>query len=227
MTHLRLVRHGEVAAPHQGCFYAQLDVPLSPEGLAASLALAPELAHPGTVCVYSSPLSRARVLAQAAAQACGAPLVVEPAFAELDRGRWTGRPRAEIEAETPGAVAAYVADPERGAAPGGERESQLVARVWPALEALVARHAGRHVLLVAHAHVTRVIMARIAGWSPAESMQHFLPLLGVADLELQGGGAGAAASGRIGDPIHGRILSSSPALDQDRVLRPGGAARSA
>ncbi|HZL99957.1 MAG TPA: histidine phosphatase family protein [Planctomycetota bacterium] len=208
MTALRLVRHGEVAAPHRGSFYGQLDVPLSPEGLAGSLRLAAELARDAPDCVYTSPLSRARALAQAAAEGCGAPLVVEPAFAELDRGLWTGRARTAIEAETPGAVAAYVADPEGGSAPGGERESELSARVWGAVDALANRQAGRRVLLVAHAHVLRVLMARVAGWSPAESMQHFLPLLGVADLELTGGAW--------------RIVSAPEPLDQERVLRPQG-----
>ena len=41
---LRLVRHGEVAVPHRATFYGQRDVPLSPEGHRASLALAPRLA---------------------------------------------------------------------------------------------------------------------------------------------------------------------------------------
>jgi len=133
--------------------------------------------------------------------------VIEPSFAELDRGRWTGLARDAIEAETPGALAAYVADPERACAPGGERESALSARVWLAVHALAARHVGQHVLLVAHAHVLRVIMAKVARWSPAESMQHFLPLLGRADLELRRSGLW-------------RIASTSAALDQAQVLRP-------
>lgn len=202
------MRHGEVAAPHRGTFYGQLDVPLSPEGLAGSLRLAAELAREAPERVYSSPLARARALAQAVADGCGVPLVVEPAFAELDRGLWTGRARAAIEVESPGAVAAYIADPERASAPGGERESELAARVWRAVDTLTDRHSGGNVLLVAHAHVLRVIMARIAGWSPAESMQHFLPLLGVADLERSGG--------------RWRIVSASAALDQAQVLRPQG-----
>jgi broad specificity phosphatase PhoE len=199
------VRHGEVAAPHRGTLYGQLDVPLSAEGLAGSQRLAVELARAAPACVYSSPLSRARTLAESVATACGVPLVLEPAFRELDRGRWTGRTRAAIEAETPGALAAYVTDPERSNAPDGERESALAGRVWAALDALTGRHAGQGVLLVAHAHVARVIMARLAGWSPAQSMDHFLPLLGVAQLELLPGG--------------GRIVATPPGLDQVGVLR--------
>lgn len=203
---MRLVRHGEVAEPHRGTLYGQLDVPLSPEGLSASLGLAAELAGAAPACIYSSPLARARVLAQAVASACRAPLVIEPAFRELDRGSWTGRARSALELEAPGALAAYVADPEHHNAPDGERESALAARVWSALEPMAARHAGQQVLLVAHAHVLRVIMARLAGWTAAESMRHFLPLLGVAEVALSGGG--------------GRILSAPQGLDQERVLRP-------
>jgi broad specificity phosphatase PhoE len=207
LTRLTLVRHGEVAAPHRGTLYGQLDVPLSPKGLETSLRFAEELAQGAPDCVYSSPLSRALVLARATALRSGAELVIEPSFAELDRGRWTGLARDAIEAGTPGALAAYVADPENAGAPGGERESALSARVWLALHALVARQAGRHVLLVAHAHVLRVIMARVAAWSPAESMQHFLPLLGVAELEVRRSGLW-------------RIASKPASLDQAQVLRP-------
>jgi broad specificity phosphatase PhoE len=203
---LRLVRHGEVAVPHRATFYGQLDVPLAPAGHAASLALAPRLAADAPDRVLSSPLARARLLAEAVAAACGAPLEVDGAFRELDRGRWTGRPKADIEAESPGSLAAYMADPDAGAAPGGETDGALAARVWSALGPHLAAHAGGRLLLVAHAHVIRVIMARAAGWSPAESLRRFLPPLGVADLELAPDGSG-------------RVVYAPEPQTQDAILR--------
>jgi len=203
---LRLVRHAEVVSEHRGRLYGGSDVPLSPEGLAAGRALAPALAAAPLDAVLSSPLQRARLLAQEVAALAGVPLLVEPGFRELDRGRWTGLSPAELEARSPGALARYTADPERCGAPEGERESQLSARVWAALQRIADERPGQHLLLVAHAHVLRVIMARLAGWTAAQSMQHFLPKLGVIDARLDGAG-------------RGELLAVPPQLGQSELLR--------
>ncbi|MHC5209455.1 MAG: histidine phosphatase family protein [Planctomycetota bacterium] len=203
---LRLVRHGEVAVPHRATFYGQRDVPLSPEGHRASLALAPRLAADAPDLVLSSPLQRARLLAEAVAASCGAPLEIEPSFQELDRGAWAGRKKVDIEAEAPGSFAAYMADPEGSAAPGGEKDSELCARVWTALTPHLVAHGGGRLLLVAHAHVIRVIMARVACWSPAESLRHFVPPHGVADLEVAADGTGV-------------VIAAPEPLSQDAILR--------
>ena len=195
-----------MAAEHKGRLYGGADVPLSDEGRAASLALAPALAAVAPDAIYSSPLQRARFLAEEVARLSRAPLRLEPAFRELDRGEWTGLSQAELEARSPGALSRYTADPEGGAAPGGERESELSARVWDALTAAARERAGQRALLVAHAHVTRVIMARLAGWTPAESMQHFLPPLGTMDVELFADG-------------QGRLLALPPQIGQRELLR--------
>ena len=195
-----------MAAEHQGRLYGGADVPLSAAGLAASRALAPALAAGPLDAVCCSPLQRARVLAEEIAARAGVPLLVEPGFRELDRGSWTGLSQDELEARSPGALARYTADPEAGAAPGGERESQLSARVWGALLLLVGQRPGQRLVVVAHAHVLRVIMARLAGWTPAESMRHFLPPLGTMDVRLAPDG-------------QGELLAEPPDIGQRELLR--------
>ena len=195
-----------MAAEHQGRLYGGADVPLSAAGLAASRALAPALAAGPLDAVCSSPLQRARLLAEDIAARARVPLLVEAAFRELDRGEWTGLSQDELEARSPGALARYTADPEAGAAPGGERESQLAARVWEALLQLVAPRPGQRLVLVAHAHVLRVITARLAGWSAAESMRHFLPPLGTLAVSL-------APDGR------GELLAPPPGIGQRELLK--------
>ncbi len=203
--HLRLVRHGPVAAPHQGCLYGGSDVPLSDEGRAASLALAERLALDPPDAVWSSPLQRAAFLAQHLAARSGARLVVHDGLRELDRGAWTGLRKDELERRQPGALAAYVADPEGCAAPGGERESELCARVGAVLDELVVREAGRRVVLVAHAHVLRAALRRWLGWDGPTSLQRFVPLLGVVEARVRPGG--------------GEVLSLPGTLSQDALLR--------
>lgn len=189
---LRLVRHGEVAAAHKGTFYGGAEVPLSEHGHAASLELAGRLARGDAPpqLVVSSPLSRARVLAERLAALCAVPLQIDAAFLELDRGAWTHVSRDELERTEPGAVARYLEDPEHHNGPGGERESQLCARVWRAIDGLAAEHAGQRVVVVCHGHVIRSIMRRWLGWTARESVRRFVPYHAVVDAECWADGRG-------------------------------------
>ncbi len=173
-THVRFVRHGEVADKHKGTFYGGAEADLSEHGLAASLVLAAELALDPPDHVHTSPLSRARILAEELARRAGCELTVLEAFRELDRGDWTHRTRDAVETDSPGAVARYLGDPEAGNAPGGERESELAARVWGAVDQIVSASPGERLVVVTHGHVIRVIMRRLLGWSAVDSLQRFV-----------------------------------------------------
>jgi len=188
------VRHGQVEAAHRETLYGGAEVPLSAEGLAASLELAERLATEGFAAVHSSPLSRTRALAEAVAGHAGIPLVIEQELLELRRGSWTHRLKTDIERDFPGALRRYAADPEHGNAPDGERESTLQARVFGALDRIAVQRAGQRVLVVAHAHVLRVAMARAMGWSAPESLRHFVPYLGQVELALAPPGPGVVLS---------------------------------
>lgn len=191
---LTLVRHGEVDAAHHGTFYGGADVPLSSAGHAASLALAEELAAAAPEAVVTSPLSRARVLAERVAHAAGVSLDVEPRLVELDRGAWTHRHRDDVERTAPGAIGRYLDDPERHHAPGGESESIFCARVWSALDELATARAGRRVVVVCHGHVIRVAVRRITGEEAAPSLRSFVPYHGVVQARWVVGGGGEVMS---------------------------------
>ena len=195
-TPVLLVRHGEVAAEHRGRFYGGAEVPLSPEGARDSLVLAARLAHrrPAPELVASSPLSRARSVADPLARALGLAVDVQPGFAELDRGHWTHLHHDEIETRFPGAIARYLADPEAGAAPGGETESLFATRVWNSLDALLERAGPRLTVLVCHGHVIRVVMRRLLGWNAPDSLQHFVPYHAVVETLMRSGGEGRILS---------------------------------
>ncbi|GJM21352.1 MAG: alpha-ribazole phosphatase [Planctomycetota bacterium] len=189
-TRVRLVRHGEVAAAHHGKFYGGADVPLSEEGARLSVELAERLALDRPDLVLSSPLARARAVADPLAARCELSVRVEPDLRELDRGSWTHLSTAEVEARSPGAVAAYCADPEAGAAPGGEPESALCARVWPVFDTLAAEFPGASVVAVAHGHVIRSVLRRLKGWSAPRSLELFVPYHAVVELLLRPDGSG-------------------------------------
>jgi len=67
----------------------------------------------------------------------------------------------EIEAKSPGAHAAYFADPYGYRGHGGETHADVLERVRPALTEIAERHAGEEVLVVCHGQVMRIMVSWI------------------------------------------------------------------
>jgi broad specificity phosphatase PhoE len=189
-THVRFVRHGEVAEKHRGTFYGGAEADLSEHGHAESLRLAATLAVDVPDRVLTSPLTRARILAEELARLAGRQAEIVHAFRELDRGDWTHKQRTDIEQDSPGAIERYMADPEGAAAPGGETEDELCDRVYSALDLAVAHAPGGRLVVVSHAHVIRVVMRRLLDWSATESLHRFVPYHAVVEMELWSDGTG-------------------------------------
>lgn len=154
---LWLVRHA-VPQVADGLCYGASDVPANPEAtLQAAGALAPLL--PPVLAMRCSPRQRCRQLAQAlkAARPDLAPLE-DPRLAEMDFGRWEGRPwsaidRLEFDAWT-GDFATYRCG-------GGDSVADLMARVAAALDE--TRRGGQDTLWVTHGGVVRAVRLLLAG----------------------------------------------------------------
>ena len=79
-----------------------------------------------------------------------------------------------------------MADVGRFQFPGGESLPDLYARVWPAFEALVARHAGGTVAVVAHGGSNRAILCRVLGLPPERLLALGQDYGALSVLELSG-----------------------------------------
>lgn len=154
-TTLDLMRHGEPVGGRR--YRGQIDDPLSERGWAQMHAAVGDSAPWDRI--VSSPLLRCSAFAETLAARHGVPLALEARLQEGGFGEWEGRTAAEIEAATPGAVARFKADPLNARPAGAEPLEVFHARVAAALEELVERHAGEHVLLVGHAGVIRMAFA--------------------------------------------------------------------
>jgi hypothetical protein len=92
-----LVRAARTPLSAQGRFSGRLDPPLDEVGLAQAMYAAKYLGSTGVGVVYTSPLSRARMTADAIASQAGVPAEVIPDLTDVDAGVWTGfthEPRA-------------------------------------------------------------------------------------------------------------------------------------
>ncbi|MDN5917340.1 MAG: histidine phosphatase family protein [Pseudonocardia sp.] len=153
LRRILLLRHGQTEYNLGGRLQGHLDTKLTEQGQEQAAAVAPYLADDTFARIISSDLSRAHETALAVAAAAGMPVSVDPRLRETNLGDWQGSTVAEVESSTPGAIAAWRADPT-WAPPGGESRVHVVARSMPVVAELDAEFAGdeneRTVLLVAH-----------------------------------------------------------------------------
>jgi len=154
---LYLVRHGATTANREGRYIGWDEHALSPEGLAQAEKAAQHLARLAPASLVTSDLRRCRETAAAIARATGLRPAADRRLRELDFGRFSGLTYAEIAAAWPAALAAWLADPERVAPPGGETQAVLRRRV---MAALPRTHKA---VAVTHGGVIRTVLAHLTG----------------------------------------------------------------
>ncbi len=152
---LDLMRHGEPLGGRK--YRGQIDDPLSERGW-AQMREALRDATPWTRIV-SSPLLRCRAFAEELSRLRGLPLSLDERLGEVGFGAWEGKSAAEIERDTPGALARFKADPIHARPHGAEPLDSFYRRVAGALDAIQSQHPDEHVLLVGHAGVIRMALA--------------------------------------------------------------------
>lgn len=152
---LDLMRHGEPVGGRK--YRGKIDDPLSEKGWLQMKAAVGD-ARPWTGIV-SSPLVRCSQFAESLSRQHGLPLTLDARLMEVGFGVWEGRTAEEIEQDAPGTLDRFRADPVNARPAGAESLAGFQARVVAGLEALLAQHAGQHVLLVGHAGVIRMALA--------------------------------------------------------------------
>jgi broad specificity phosphatase PhoE len=153
---LYLLRHGETAWNLERRMQGSKDSSLTARGRAQAAAmgraLAIELARePGPTVFLRSPLGRTRETSLVVGQELGVDPSEwrdDPRLAELRYGDWEGSTWAEIEANTPDAMATWRADPEGYCPPGGETHYDLRRRSAEALADIIA--SGVRTVVVSH-----------------------------------------------------------------------------
>lgn len=186
MGELILIRHGETEWSRVRRHTGRTDVPLNAAGEAAASALAPMLAQRQLVAAFSSPLSRAMRTAQLA----GLDGVrSDPDLVEWDYGGYEGLTRGQIERDRPGWYLWRDGVEPGDAQHPGERIEQVASRTDQALGRLRPLLAEGDVVVVAHAHLLRVLTARYLGLDPASGRLFRLDTGTISTLGTEHGAA--------------------------------------
>jgi len=189
---LLLTRHGQTEWHHPNRYAGRTDVKLNETGRREAEALARRAVEERPDLVVSSPLSRALETARAAAEACGAELIVEGRLREVDFVDFEGKTMDEIRALDPLAAERFVKDPAANPFPNGESPPAAARRALEALEELRRSHGGKTVLVVAHNTLLRLSLCALLGVPLKDYRRRFPRLLNVAVSEVRLGPEGGA-----------------------------------
>ena len=173
MTTLLLIRHGQSSTNAGKMFTGQLNVPLTDTGRVQAAKAAAYLQENWDIdCIYASDLCRARDTAAYLGQRLGREVYCLPGLREVDAGRWTGRPLAQISREEPEAFSLWQQDIGRAVCPGGESVEALSRRVKEALEQIASQNSGKTAAVFTHATPIQA-MQSLLRYGSLENMKQF------------------------------------------------------
>ncbi len=167
-----LLRHGETPLTPEKRFSGSggTDPALSAAGRRQAEATAAGLAARGTIqAVVSSPLRRCQETAGAVAERLGLEVRIEEGLRETDFGAWEGLTFAEVRERHPDDLDAWLGSAKVAPTGGGESFATVSRRVAVARDKLLARYAGKTVLLVTHVTPVKTLV-RLALGAPPESL---------------------------------------------------------
>ncbi|WP_421106888.1 bifunctional RNase H/acid phosphatase [Streptomyces sp. NEAU-S77] len=167
-----LLRHGETPLTPEKRFSGSggTDPGLSDIGHRQAELVAASLAARGTIqAIVTSPLKRCRETAQTVAARLGLDVRVDEGLRETDFGAWEGLTFAEVRDRHPDDLDAWLASSKTAPTGGGESFATVARRVALSRDKLIARYAGRTVLLVTHVTPIKTL-TRLALGAPPESL---------------------------------------------------------
>ncbi len=171
-----MVRHGETEWSRDLRHTGRTDVPLTERGRRDARAVGALLADRDIALALCSPLSRARETAQLA---LGEVPRLDERLMEWDYGEVEGRTTAEFRLTHPGWTV------WRDGCPGGETVEDVAARADAVLADVAPVLDRGDVLLIAHGHLLRILVARRLGLAPRDGALFLLEpaTLGVVGAE--------------------------------------------
>jgi alpha-ribazole phosphatase len=165
-TTLYLIRHGATASNEQVPPILQgsgVDSELSELGRRQAEATGKLLANVRLDALFSSPMARAVATAEAIATPHGLSVSTFEDLHEIDVGQWEGLDWGTISEQTPDEYRRFMEDSGTHGNLGGESYQDVLDRVLPRVEQLIAENEGQHIAVVAHKAVNRSLLAHLLG----------------------------------------------------------------
>ena len=181
-TIIDFIRHGE---PRGGSRYRghSIDDPLTDKGWqqmwngvgsAASWDM-----------IFSSPLIRCTEFAETLGERHNIPVIINEQFKEIGFGTWEGKTKDDLKRDHGEEFAAFYADPVYNTPQNAEPVSSFFQRISTVFDSTREHHAGKHLLVVAHAGVIRAALTHAIG-ADAACMYRFNVINGkISRVEIE------------------------------------------
>ena len=170
---LIMIRHPKTEANERKLVYGWTDALYSEAGKATIPWIVEKLHDVKIDRIYTSPLTRTRLLAEAIAAGCGvgtAPeIFADERIMEMNFGKFENKTTAELEKEYPEEFRSYRENFNDAVVPGGESYRQVAERTVAFLKEIYQRHEGERtgdeetVVVVSHSLVIHAAMGYLLG----------------------------------------------------------------
>jgi probable phosphoglycerate mutase len=160
-AHFLLIRHAVTADVDVRLSGRRPGVSLSQKGRAQAETISWLLEETPVDALFASPLERTRETAEILSDACGAPVLEEPALLEIDVGEWTGVTFKVLAADP--RWRSWNEERATACCPGGETMAQAQARIVGCMERLALTHEDETIALVTHSDLIRAAVCHILG----------------------------------------------------------------
>jgi len=184
ITTIDLIRHGEPVGGNK--YRGQSDDPLSEKGWLQMRNAVGE--HCPWNAIVSSTLSRCAAFASELAQRHALPLEFDARLMEIGFGEWEGRTAEQVTAQDPALLRRFWLDPLNNVPPGAELLTAFRDRVIPAWDEILARHSGKHILIVGHAGVIRMVVRHVLDMPLQRVFRLAVPNAGITRIRVESDG---------------------------------------
>lgn len=168
-TTIYLVRHCEAMGNIDRLFHGNTDSDISEKGREQLSRLAERFREIPLDAIYSSPLKRTRLTAEAAGKYHGLPIVIEDGLIEINAGELEGMAWADFPVKYPEIAKSWNSEPWKFAPNGGETMAQVYERIWEAVNRIVNANQGKTVAVASHGCAIRNLLCRASG-KPIEKL---------------------------------------------------------
>ncbi len=183
---LYLVRHGLTAWNRKRICQGQSDVPLADEGREQARALAKRLSAQSFDALWSSDLSRAQETARIVSEGREQEIMISADLREMAFGEWEGEDLAQLFEAMPEERERWLHAPESWCPPGGERLSDVHARMTRRLGEIQAAYPDGRVLVVSHGFAILTYICGVIGL-PIQNFRHlWVDPTGISELRFGG-----------------------------------------
>lgn len=187
MTTIYMVRHGETEWNAAHRMQGWTDIPLNERGREQTLYVAKKFENIPLDVIYTSPLQRAVVTAEAIRGKRDIPIIEERGIKEINLGKWDGHTPDEMDVLYPGQYDIWRNTPGEVHVEGGETFKGLQERAWKAFLSIIGKNEGKTILLVSHMGCLSTILFKIAGYPLNDLWKHPIGNCALCEVEVSGG----------------------------------------